>query len=361
MQQREVVGFSFLNPGIMKHARALQLLLIFTASLLSGSHFVRAQEIPVSNRANNLQYGVSARLVVDVPWFTYKGAPSQPKEGKPPRLWYRLSITGGVSSNFAVTNIHPSLHGEFLIYNGGLGSQQPKYSKGSRVIMDFIWGMTMTAGFNNLLRDNDRGNMMHRNVPLYFFSNFAMPPLQNPFDCSVSIGTNLIFTTDWNRRNQRVGFLNGHVGPAQISYYNDGGPPIYQAYLGDRRDRYYTGGLLLSYHAKKYNAINLVEVAFQKFTGYTNNAFEACNEMDFSFVNYKDTTQNAYNKSVWTFSVSNPEKFIGGYVALYNYDKLDIQHWLHRVGSHSYHTTPAAPFFSVGVSGFYSKPKTYLR
>jgi hypothetical protein len=345
----------------MRAAKTIRLMLVFTTSLFFSSYILVAQEIPVSNRASNLQYGVSARLVLDIPWFSDQGAPSQPQKGKPPRVWYRLSLTGGVSSNFAVSNVHPSLHAEFLIYNGGLGSQQPIYSAGSRMILDFIWGMTLTAGVDNLLRDGKRESLEYRNVPLYFFSNFAMPPLQNPYDYSVSIGTNLIFTTDWNRRNQRVGFINGHACAAQISYYNDGGPPIYQAYLGDRRDRYYTGGLLLSYHANRYNVVNLVELAFQKFTGYTNNAFEACNEMDFSFVNYKDTTQNAYNKSVWTISISNPEKHYGAYVALYNYDKLDIQHWLHRVGSHSYHTTPTAPFVSVGGSAFAYKSRTYLR
>ncbi len=336
-------------------------MLVIVWSLFSGMHVCVGQEIPQSNRASNLQYGVSARLIIDIPCFADQGASSQPRKGRPPRLWYKLSVTGGVSSNFAVSNLHPSIHGEFLFYNGGLGSQQPIYSAGSRRILDFIWGMTMTAGVNNLLRDNDRERLQNRNVPLYFFSNFAMPPLQNPFDYSISVGTNLIFTTDWNRRNQRIGFINGHICDAQISYYNDGGTPIYETNLGDRRDRYYTGGLLMSYHAKRYNTINLVEVGFQKFTGYTNNAFEACNELDFSFVNYKDTTQNAYNKSVWTVSVSNPVKGIGGYVAFYNYDNLDIQHWLHRVGSHSFHTTPTAPFVSLGFSLFQARSNTYLR
>lgn len=330
----------------------------FWLSFLNTATCVAQDEV---YRNSNLQYGVSMRLVVDIPFYAGIGKSSQLKKDKLPALYYRFALTGGVSSNFAVTNVHPSFHCEFLLYNGGLGSQRPGYKDGSRTILDFICALTLTAGLDNLLQEANADDLQHRNVPLYFFSNYALPPLQNPFDASISAGTNLIFTTSENRRNQRIGFINLHAGPGQISYYNDGGTVIHEPHLGDRRDRYYTGGILFSYHGKTYTQLSSVELSFQKFTGYTNNAFEACNEMDFAFVNYKDTTQNYFNKSLWTLTVYNAREHIGAYIAAYNYDGLDLQHLLHRVGVNSYHVTPYAPFVSIGLVGFYNDSKTYIR
>ncbi|HMG93484.1 MAG TPA: polymorphic toxin type 23 domain-containing protein [Chryseolinea sp.] len=346
------------NESTLLHItkRMLSMVLLFVVTVRLPVH---AQEQTYEDLS--LQYGVSARLVVDIPFYAAKGKSSQPKKSKLPALFYRLAITGGVSSNFAVTNVHPSLHCELLLYNGGLGSQGPGYKEGSRTIFDLIWGMTITAGLNNLLYEGNQSTLQYRNVPLYFFSNFALPPLQNPFDHSISLGTNLIFTTGANRRNQRVGFINLHVGPAQLSYYNDGGTPIHESFLGDRRDRYYTGGVLFSYHGDTNTLISSVELSFHKFTGYTNNAFEASGELDFAFVNYKDTTQDYFNKSLWTLTLSNPRDHFGAYIAAYNYDNLDIQHWLHRVGSHSFHVTPYAPFVSIGIAGFQNYTTSYTK
>ena len=326
--------------------------------LLTAFHLpVHCQEETYKDMS--LQYGVSARLVVDFPLHAGKGRSSQPRNGKFPEVYYKFAITGGVSSNFAVTNVHPSVHCELLLYNGGLGSQRPGYKSGSGTILDIICAMTVTAGVKNLLYEGNPSTLDHRSVPLYFFSNFALPPLQNPFNHSISLGTNLIFTTGQNRRNQRVGFFNLHVGPGQVSYYNDGGPVVHQLLLGDRRDRYYTGGILFSYNGDTDTFISSVELSFNKFTGYTNNAFEASNELDLAFVNYKDTTQNYFNKSLWTLTLSNPTKYLGVYVAAYSYDILDIQHWLHRVGFNSYHVTPYAPFISLGVVGFQKYTTSY--
>ena len=225
---------------------------------------------------------------------------------------------------------------------------------------DFISAFTLTAGFTNHFSTDliDPLKEGEYNVPLYYFGDFTFPALQNPYRYSFSVGTNIIFTTDRNKTAQRVGFFNVHLNHVQISYYNDGGTPFDDSYLGDGKDRYYTGGALFSYHGKPYTAINLIELSFHKFTGYTKNAFEVSNKLDLAYVNYKNKEEKYYNKSMWTLNISNPAKGFGINIHRYNYTKWDVQHLIHFSIFNSYHLVPYDDYFSV--SGIYYHTNTNI-
>lgn len=310
----------------------------------------KAQEkLILKNSNSGLQYGFSIKALLEF---------STVKKTQLPH--FRLALAGGIGSSFIDNNIYPTLNAEVLLYNNGLGSSKPGNEKPA-IHLDVITAFTLTSGIKDLLKQGRRNLLLNRNVPLYYFSDFGRPALKNPFDYSVSIGTNFIFNTDKEKKFQRTGFANFHFNRFQISYSNDGGVPFSDIYLGDRKDRYYTGSVLLSYHGKPFTAINLIELSYHKFTGYTQNSFEASNQFDFAFVNYKKEGQRFYNKSMFTLNIANPVKGYGVNFRLYNKTKWDIQHLIHWSIFNSYHLVPHKEHVSVNAGYYLSQTTIKLK
>jgi len=190
------------------------------------------------------------------------------------RISFRASATGGIGHYLKINDdgfgTLPTAHIGLLLYNRGIiGSQLDKnYLKS--IFLDFFTNFTLTTGGKNIKNIN---RIEDRRVPLYHFSDFTANPLLNTFKHSLSFGTNIILNPDKNRSPQVFGFVNLNIArTAQVSYYNDGGPIL--KYLGDKKDRYYTGGIVLSAHFNSKAEINLVELSFHKFTGWQQYAFD---------------------------------------------------------------------------------------
>ncbi len=296
-------------------------------------------KLHVKNSSSGLQYGFSLKAQVEF------SARQQTQA-----VHMRVALAGGIGTCFIDNNIYPAFNTELQLYNNGLGSSKPGKKKPA-VNLDLVTALTITTGIKDLARQSRSQLFIERNVPLYYFADFGLPALKNPFAYSFSVGTNFIFNSDKAKRSQRTGFLNFHFDRFQISYSNDGGPPFARARLGDRKDRYYTGDVLVSYHGKRYTAINLVELSYHKFTGYTKNSFEASNQFDFAYVNYRDTAQRFYNKSLFTLNIANPVQGYAFNVKLYNKTKWDIQHLIHWSIYNSYHIVPYKEHISL--SGTY--------
>ncbi|MGG9962727.1 polymorphic toxin type 23 domain-containing protein [Ferruginibacter sp. SUN106] len=320
---------------------------LYTLALCFAAMFVCAQAKLDLKRSNNgIQYGLAVKAQLEF---------STVKQTQPPHI--RVAVTGGIGSSFIDNNIYPTLNTELQLYNNGLGSSKPGKKKPG-VNIDLVTALTLTAGIKDFLQLSRQQLFINRNVPLYYFADFGLPALKNPFAYSFSIGTNFIFNNDPDKQFQRTGFVNFHFNRFQLSYSNDGGVPVSNIYLGDRKDRYYTGSVLLSYHGRPYTAINLVELSYHKFTGYTQNAFEASNQFDFAYVNYKKTAQRFYNKSLFTLTVANPVKGCGVNVKLYNKTKWDVQHLIHWSIYNSYHIVPYKEHLSF--SGTYYLSQTTI-
>jgi hypothetical protein len=303
-------------------------------------------KLKVKTSSNGLQYGFSVKAQLEF---------STVKQTQAPHL--RVAIAGGIGSSFVDNNIYPSINSELQLYNNGVGSSKPGIKK-TGLNIDLVTAITFTAGIKDLLQQNRLQLFLNRNVPLYYFADFGLPALKNPYDYSFSIGTNFIITNDREKQFQRTGFVNFHFNRFQISYSNDGGVPFSNIYLGDRKDRYYTGSVLFSYHGKPNTAVNLVELSYHKFTGYTQNSFEASNQFDFAYVNYKKTGQRFYNKSLFTLNVANPVKGYGVNTKLYNKTKWDVQHLIHWSIYNSYHIVPYKEHLSL--SGAYYLSQTVI-
>lgn len=295
---------------------------------------------------NQVQYGATLKAKIEF----------SPNSKNEPFINFKLSSNVGVASSWLSEEIYPSLNCEFQFYNGGLGSRSEPLNR--YATFDAIVGFTITAG--NLDDSYRRETMsVSRNIPLRYFADFAVPSLQNPYNYSVSLGTNLIWSSDGARAFQRVGFLNLNAIGVQLSYYNDGTP--FQLFLlGDGKDRYYTGGGVLSYNNGYGDITQLksysIEISYHKFTGFNLSSFELANSLSASNVDYKEEYQQKFNKSLWRFNfLSNDDKQgVGAAFSFYNSNKFDAQHSIHWIVNNSFHIVPYDFYYSV-------EPSYYLK
>lgn len=299
---------------------------------------------------DKVQYGGTLKAKIE---FT-------PNSKNEPLINFRISSCLGIASKWLADELYPSVNTEIQLYNGGLGSRSLPQSR--YFTLDGIVAFTLTAGHLHA-NFSDHMATVNRNIPLRYFADFAIPAIQNPYNYSISLGTNLVFTTDSGRMAQRLGFLNLNHSGLQLSYYNDG-TPFQHFFLGDGRDRYYTGGGVLSYNNgfgtyDQFQSYSF-EASYHKFSGYNQNSFELSNSINASNVDYKNTDQRYYNKSLWKFNVQSNDTYNGFGVAFsaYNSVRFDGQHLIHWLIDNSFHIVPytisihAEPSYYITSSNF---------
>ena len=277
---------------------------------------------------NDVNYGIGTKLNIE---FGPDGIPN-----------YKLSITGGIGYKTEIDRfgIAPTVHLGVLLFNRGVigASQNQKWSK---IQAHYFFNTTAVFQIDRL-----DFSQINRPVPLYHFAEFTANPLQNPYKSSVSYGMNLILVQNSKQIGnrfanlehtlQRTGFFNVNIGGRfQVSYYNDGGPIL--GWAGDNRDRYYTGGLILSYHGFIDDFVNLIELSYHKYTGYQKYAFDVGEHLQIDFINYQDTSQFTYNQQRWRLNFSNLDNGFGGSISWYNKNRIDLQDFLHFTTNVPYH------------------------
>lgn len=279
------------------------------------------------NNANSMfDLGVGVKLQIEI-GRKFGNHPFKIKNYYP--VGYKLSITGAIGY-YTKNDIDffTALHGGLLLFNkNSIGANQSKIAKN---IQAHFFVNTIAT----LKLDKKDFTYLDRNVPFYHFTEFTANPLQNPFKSSVSYGINWIFLQE-NKR-QRIGFLNVNIASrVQVSYYNDGGPIT--NFVADKRDRYYTGGLVISYHGEFKDKIDFIELSYHKYTGYQKYAFDVSDKLQLDFLNYKNTDQFAYNQQRWRLNVSNTNSGYGSSISIYNLNSIDLQDFLHFKTNVPYH------------------------
>jgi hypothetical protein len=288
-----------------------------------------------------VQYGYSIKLITE-----FRGRRDE---------WcsFRLGLSGGIGAYTGNNWFYPSLNVDLMLYHGGIGSSRPGCTDCNGIDVEAIISYTITTGWNNRMRQDSHIRPGIRNYPLYYFNNWNHPSLQNPYNYSLSFGGNYVWflTRNPRRTNQFVGFLNVHADRFQINYTNDG-PPFFPPF-GDRFDRYHTGGGFISFHGDDDWLINLVELGYNKFTGFNQSSYELSNRLGNNYVFYKDIEQNYYNKSNWILTIANTTKNVGLNFGLYNYVSQDVQHRIHTKAFYPFHLVPYDGFISIGPVGYY--------
>ena len=311
----------FLLTKIKKVKKYLLVTFLFVLSYTARSQ----NDISFSN--SEFQYGIAAKLSVEIGYRFSKKFAFRKRNFFTPG--YRLSITGGVGYDVeGDIGFFPALHTGVMLFNkGSIGADQSKHGS---IPQFHFFASTIVA----LELDKKDFSPLERSVPFYHFAEFTANPLQNPYKSSISYGANWIGVQ--KGEIQRVGFFNLNVvGRAQISYYNDGGPVLGLA--GDNRDRYYTGGLVISYHGHILDPIDLIELSYHKYTGYQKYAFDVADKLQIDYLNYNDTNQFSYNQQRWRLNFSNINSGYGGNVSLFNFNRLDLQDFLHFKTNVPYH------------------------
>lgn len=318
--------------------------LLFSATTLFMLHG-SAQDLKLHPHFRGHQEGVAVKAVLEI--------------AERSKLTYRLGLSGGVGSYIAGNGLYGSLHGDIMIYSNGFGS--PKLSNGYKAWeIDLVLSGTVIAGFQNRLSTKSSVGPGKRNDPLYYFANFTRPPLQSPFNYSLSLGSNLVFNPRHKHPFQQVGFANMHAGPFQFSYFNDG-TPFQRIILGDGKDRYYTGGGIITISLPATNLIDLFELSYHKYSGYVPGAFETANMLDLSFVNYSDNFENFYNKSMVSFNAASTTHHFQFGVSMLNQTRNDIQHRIHQQIFNAFHRVPHKSYVTPRFSLYRSTAKIGLQ
>lgn len=265
---------------------------------------------------DNIQYGVALKATIDINGIESKGKYSN----------FNLSLFGGIGSFvFNSKSLYPSLHAGVVLYNRGelISTYHPDKNFFSSSVLDFMVDISMNVGYFN-----DNTNLDMKNVPLVHFSDFTSNPLQNPLYHSLTIGSNLIWSTQKGREFQRVGLIGAMVSRSfHISSYNDGG--LWgRLSLGDKRDRYYTGGGLLAVYLNNNYTFDNWEFSFHKFTWSEESIFYVGQLLQLDVLAYKDEKSKYYNKGRLRLTARNSTDNYGVHLTLHNTDK-DFQDGFH--------------------------------
>ena len=309
---------------------------LFGLIFLICSWFGHTQNSVEPNSNYGFDLGISGKVQFE---FGYRYKPS-----------FKLSVAAAIGYEIDKVHVYPTFHSGLIFFNRGpIGSKLN--NPWLNIHSHFFYSAIATVRL-----DKRDFTFNERYVPLYHFSDFTANPLQNPFKSSLSYGA--IWVKMSNNTQQRIGFFNANiVGRIQVSYYNDGGPVL--SIVGDKRDRYYTGGLVLSYHGNMRTDIHLAEVSFHKFTGYTRHAFDVGDKLQLDHVIYADPQQFAYNQQRWRITLSNFESGFSGFISFYNFNALDLQDFLHFTTSVPYHPD-YYDTWSIELGGKYENNNYYI-
>ncbi|SIP91944.1 polymorphic toxin type 23 domain-containing protein [Chryseobacterium sp. RU33C] len=311
--------------------RILKYILILFPSFVFSQMLVNQTVLP-----KNIQIGVAAKAIIE---FQY-GTPN-----------IRFGISTGIGY-MAFNSLLPALNAEYTISYGGLSTYQDSIRK--RFSSQLTGSLSLTSGFNNEFRNNSLEYIANRNKPLYYFTDLTQPSLQNPFNSSFTFGTNWVYHLSANipkcKRRQRVGFLGFKIDNFQFGYLNDGGWPIAKIGLGDKEDRYYTGGGFVNINLPMDRKINNINAGFYRFTGYSELAFDTADEFLFGYVDYADPKQKYFNHGFWNFGIGNAEHW-NGFIRLNNvYNLSEVQNIIHYLTKSSYHQNQRPFYISAGGS-----------
>ena len=255
---------------------------------------------------------------------------------------YQVSSALGVDYQLPTKTKFMSLtyHLSTNLYRGGLGSSL-LLNDANKLRLELVNSIGATLGLTGkeLKSTGKEYDPTYWKRPLYYWSNHVATPLLNPYEYSFTLATNFIWCNlkqDKNspaRQSQQLWFTGINAHNFTIGMFNDG-PPFDLFGLGDGFDRYWTGGGFFNFRLKKY-LNGQFETSFDRFTGYSRDAYEAAGKLGFRFVPYGVNAKWNQGRMMFTFK---HDSGIALNWTQYNLSpNWDVQFLIHKAGKLPFH------------------------
>ncbi len=153
--------------------------------------------------------------------------------------------------------------------------------------------------------------------------------------------------------NQRLSNLFVSSRYVFLNYYNDGG--AINKWLGDKEDRYWTGGGTIGSKFPFRNDQQYLMITFDKYSGFDKDAFQASGLLYSDNVNYKNMEETVYNSGKYSLKYLNPAINFGASINHWN-TTFDFQDFIHRdISSSPYHFKLKKPYWDFELTTLYEK------
>ncbi len=183
-----------------------------------------------------------------------------------------------------------------------------------------------------------------------------MSSLYNPLDYSFSIGTCFINGLN-HSRHQQIGFCSISILNAQFNYYNDA-TPFHLIGLGDKFDRYWTGGGDLGvYWNNNSGFITHMKLSYVNYTGYQRNLYELAGLVHMDNLPYEDQSQQMFNQGAFIYKLGIKNELNVNF-SIFEPVYSDIQYLIHyNITESPFHPRPLG---KRNLLGFNYSNKTIL-
>ncbi len=211
-----------------------------------------------------------------------------------------ISVVGAVGSSFGKEEfgsqmnwLSPSLHVEFLLARGGMGS-----ALGTD---DYIrWHSELRTGILMTYGLNQQRVEVSRPIPLTVMNTARV--LDDPYHTSIRLGT-VYFWNFKSGAKQRAGNFGLGCGNISIDYHNDGSVLHGWLFLGDEYDRWFTGSGELSFYSKSpYTTLSRLSLGFARYTGFHPYSYEVSTAMGLPYVAYPRLKEQLLNQGRWVLT-----------------------------------------------------------
>lgn len=268
----------------------------------------------------------------------------------PKKFKFVVSYSANINSEIEIskkTAIIPFVDLKISLFHNYLGTSVLKHHN------SFI-SSNLALSYGGFLSAEKRQTSTENN-PAYIiqpiYSSIFANSFKNKYNYSLGCGTTYMFQKGRTPIiTQKIGNVMLAIRNFYLTYYNDGGPVL--SMFGDKEDRFWTGGVTLGYNVKN---LHNFEINFDKFTGFTKNAFEVSGLLFNDTVIYKDIEETSYNSGKYSFKYFNRDSGLAGAVNFWN-KKSDLQDWLHlNATNNPYHPKIEKFYFDIEMAKIYFK------
>ncbi len=245
--------------------------------------------------------------------------------------------------------ILPMLDLKVSLYNNNLGSSVLSSFR-NKMHINIALSPTLLYSFEKASQSNPGY------VPI--FSNTFIAQTNSPYNYNFGFSAIYISQLGFGKvknysKNQRLSNLIFSFRNIYFNYYNDGGP--INKWIGDKEDRFWTGGMMLGYKFLSGGQQNHVSISFDKYTGFVKHAFEAAGLLHTKNVLYADPVETSYNSGKYSLRYRRPNAFYGAAINCWN-TPVDFQDFIHRdISSDPYHMKLQKKYVDFEILASYGK------